>query len=533
MSAPRGCDADPPADELPSGWAWVPVERLAANETGALTDGPFGTNLKTSHYEESGPRVIRLQNIGDGVFHDERAHITREHFEELRRHEAKGQDVVVAMLGETLPRACLVPDHVGPAIVKADCARLRVDPGFALPRLVAAGLNSPSLRRQADELVHGVGRPRLGLRWLKTLQFPLAPLPEQHRIVEAIESYFTRLDDAVATLDRVQRNLKRYRASVLKAAVEGRLVPTEAELARAEGRDYEPASVLLERILAERRRRWEEAGGRGTYQEPVAPETSALPELPPGWCWAVLDQVGDVSGGLTKNAKRAAHEKVVPYLRVANVYADELRLDDVSEIGIRDSEMDKLLLEKGDLLVVEGNGSIDQIGRVAVWDGSIDGCVHQNHLIKVRFCLVSMGAWALRWLLSPGGRQAIEREASSTSGLHTLSISKVARLPIPLCPLAEQGRITSEVERLLSIASASSEISQSNEKRAARLRQSILKWAFEGRLADQDPSDEPASVLLERIRSQALASRLSAGDTGDRQRRRGDRRSSVRAENKP
>jgi type I restriction enzyme S subunit len=83
----------------------------------------------------------------------------------------------------------------------------------------------------------------------------LAPLPEQHRIVEAIESYFTRLDDAVATLERVQRNLKRYRASVLKAAVEGRLVPTEAELARAEGRDYEPASVLLERILAERRRR--------------------------------------------------------------------------------------------------------------------------------------------------------------------------------------------------------------------------------------------------------------------------------------
>ena len=112
---------------------------------------------------------------------------------------------------------------------------------------------------------------------------------EQRRIVEAIESYFTRLDDAVATLERVQRNLKRYRASVLKAAVEGRLVPTEAELARAEGRDYEPASALLERILAERRRRWHEAGGRGKYQEPVAPDTTDLPELPEGWCWASVD----------------------------------------------------------------------------------------------------------------------------------------------------------------------------------------------------------------------------------------------------
>ena len=96
----------------------------------------------------------------------------------------------------------------------------------------------------------------------------------------------------MATLERVQRNLKRYRASVLKAAVEGRLVPTEAELARAEGRDYEPASVLLERILAERRRRWQEAGGRGKYQEPVAPDTTDLPELPEGWCWATMDQVG-------------------------------------------------------------------------------------------------------------------------------------------------------------------------------------------------------------------------------------------------
>ena len=133
-----------------------------------------------------------------------------------------------------------------------------------------------------------------------------AATPEQHRIVEAIESYFTRLDDAVATLERVQRNLKRYRASVLKAAVEGRLVPTEAELARAEGRDYEPASVLLERILAERRRRWEEAElakmkakgktpkddkWKAKYKEPVAPDTSNLPDLPEGWCWATVEQL--------------------------------------------------------------------------------------------------------------------------------------------------------------------------------------------------------------------------------------------------
>ena len=96
----------------------------------------------------------------------------------------------------------------------------------------------------------------------------------------------------MAALRRTQANLKRYRASVLRAACSGELVPTEAELARAEGRDYEPAGVLLERILAERRARWEsQEKRRGKYKEPAAPDTSDLPTLPEGWVWATVDQM--------------------------------------------------------------------------------------------------------------------------------------------------------------------------------------------------------------------------------------------------
>ena len=124
------------------------------------------------------------------------------------------------------------------------------------------------------------------------IELPLPPLPEQHRIVAEIETQFTRLDASVAALRRAQANLKRYRASVLKSACEGWLVPTEAELTRSEGRDYEPAGVLLERILVERRARWEsQEKRRGRYKEPSAPDTSALPELPEGWVWATVEQV--------------------------------------------------------------------------------------------------------------------------------------------------------------------------------------------------------------------------------------------------
>lgn len=375
----------------------------------------------------------------------------------------------------------------------------------------------------------------LSSRTVAEIPLPLPPRREQKRLTEAIDSYFTRLDDAEATLERVQRNLKRYRASVLKAAVEGRLVPTEAELARAEGRDYEPASVLLERILAERRRRSEASAWRGAsdtgrragdgrrgskYQGAAPLDPAQLSNLPAGWCWGSLGQLGSVSGGLTQNAKRADFPVQVPFLRVANVYAEELRLDDVRTIGVAGSELDRVRLAPGDLLIVEGNGSIEQIGRVALWDGSVEPCLHQNHLIKVRFEMPELARWVLFWLLSPPGRVTIEQVASSTSGLHTLSISKVEQLPVPIPPLKEQSRATGEVERLRSSASVAAGEVRRGIARCARLRQSILKWAFEGRLVDQDPNDEPASVLLERIRAERETAQPRARGRGKRPGRR-------------
>ena len=126
--------------------------------------------------------------------------------------------MLVGLLGDKLPRACVAPATLGPAIVKADCVRLRLDQRLALPRFAMYALNAESVRDQAKKRVHGVGRPRLRLKDLKALRLPMAPLGEQGRLVSCIESYMTRLDDAVASLERVRANLKRYRASVLKAA---------------------------------------------------------------------------------------------------------------------------------------------------------------------------------------------------------------------------------------------------------------------------------------------------------------------------
>lgn len=488
--------------KLPTGWALLRPTELASSEQYSLSIGPFGSDLRVSDYREAGVPLVFVRNIRREGFHGvDTNYVSLDKAARLRAHEVRPGDILITKMGDPPGDSTLYPPNRPVGIITADCIRWRVPPQHGNARYFMYALRTSDVRQQMLNITQGVAQKKISLERFRTISIPSAPLPEQHRIVAAIDDHFSRLDEAVVLLERVQRNLKRHRASVLKAAVEGRLVPTEAALASAEGRTYEPASVLLGRILDERRRRWKAEGGRGAYKEPVAPDTTDLPELPEGWCWTTVDQLGVVTGGLTKNAKREGLRTSLPYLRVANVYANELRLEHVESIGIEESEVDRVLLRAGDLLVVEGNGSIDQIGRVALWDGSIQPCVHQNHIIKVRFIPVALAGWVLEWLLSPGGRLAIQNVASSTSGLHTLSISKVALLPVPLCPLAEQGRVRTEVDRLLSVALQTQSEARTTIARSARLRQSILKWAFEGRLADQDPADEPADVLLERIRA--------------------------------
>ena len=341
---------------------------------------------------------------------------------------------------------------------------------------------------------------------LRSHPIPLPPLAEQRRIVAEIETQFTRLDASVAALRRAQANLKRYRASVLKDACEGRLVPTEAELARSQGREYEPAGVLLERILAQRRARWEpQEKRRGKYKEPSALDPSALPQLPEGWVWATVEQLSEIQGGIQKQPKRAPSDNHYPFLRVANVLRGSLDLNEVHQIELFPGELDKLRLIPGDLLIVEGNGSPSQIGRMAIWKGDIEDCVHQNHIIRARLVGGLSAKYAESYWNSPTGASEVSKVASSTSGLYTLSVSKVSVLPLPLPPLAEQRRIVAEVERRLSVIQQAEATVEASLARAERLRQSILKQAFSGRLVPQDPGDEPASVLLERIRAEREA----------------------------
>lgn len=366
-------------------------------------------------------------------------------------------------------------------------------------------------------------RPRVDFTALARFPILLPPLAEQERIAAKVSSTLAGVDRAKAITYRARERLQRYRAAVLQSAATGDLTSSWREAQRKSRKaSQETAGALLQRLLATRRALWQEselerlheAGKqvdneeRPPYDEPASPDSVDLPAIPPNWTWARLQQLGFVTGGVTKNPYRSILRLRVPYLRVGNVYANELRLDNVSKIGLEQSELDRFLLKKGDLLVVEGNGSRDQIGRLAIWDGSIQPCVHQNHIIKVRLVEKELGKWILSWLLSPPGRDRIEKVASSTTGLYTLSVTKVGNLPIALPPVAEQAEINREVDRRLTAADRLAETLDRQLERAEATRQSLLHEACAGRLIPQNPNDEPASLLLERIRAAHKAEAL-------------------------
>jgi len=172
------------------------------------------------------------------------------------------------------------------------------------------------------------------------------------------------------------------------------------------------------------------------------------------------------------------------------------------EIGVTEDEMRKTRLATGDLLFVEGNGSIEQIGRVAIWDGSVPDMTHQNHLIRFGTNGLLSPRFVLYFMMSPIGRKRITTQASSTSGLHTLSISKVGTLSVPICSPAEQVEIARILDTRLETAEMLDKEIDASLARSDALRQSILRKAFAGQLVAQDPDDEPASVLLEWIRAE-------------------------------
>ena len=318
----------------------------------------------------------------------------------------------------------------------------------------------------------------LGAERFAQVEFPLPPVTEQRALLEAFEAHESVLDAAEQGLKRVQAKLKHARASVLKAAVEGRLVPTEAALARAEGRRYEPASALLARVLAERRDRWSERGERGKYKEPVAPETEGLPELPEGWALGTVDAVcANIVDCPHSTPERVPSGRLCA--RTTQFRPGFLDLSEpefVTEMTYHE-RISRLKPEPGDVLYSREGGIL---GIACAVPNGVELCLGQRMML-----MRASGVIYSRYLmlvLNSSMTLSIVRRLTSGSAAPHINVRDIRAFVVPLPPLAEQARIVAEVDRRLSVLDQVEALMDRSLSRCASLRQSILKRAFEGRL---------------------------------------------------
>jgi len=320
--------------------------------------------------------------------------------------------------------------------------------------------------------------------------FPIAPTPEQGRIVAKVEELITKLDVGVESLREVKARLGRYRQAVLKYTFEGKL--TE-KWRRTHKQTIEPASILLERILEERKK-----NTKGKYTRPFAPQTSNLPKLPDGWVWASWDQLSEwVTYGFTRPMPHVTEG--IPIITAKNIKYRKIQFQKTHKTTTKAFEelSEKDRPKKNDILITKDG----TIGKAAIVKTENPFCINQSvAVIWLRDCPINR-EYLLSVIEFPFTQNLIWSKARGVALKH-FSITDFKKMPLPIPSLPEQRAIVEEIEQRFSVIAEVQKVAEQNLMQSERLRQSVLKTAFEGRLVPQDPTDEPAEKLLERIREE-------------------------------
>ena len=508
--------------ELPKSWILITLGQIADIIRGVTYKKE---NARTSSSEGLLP-LLRATNISQELDFDDLVYVPKRNVSDLQLLR-RGDIVIAASSGSKSvvgKAAVLKSDWTG--TFGAFCAVARPNEGIAA-RYLSYYLQTGEYRSYVSACSAGVNINNLKASDLESFELKLAPREEQSRIVAEIEKQFTRLDAATAALKRVQANLKRYRASVLKAACEGRLVPTEAELARKEGRAYEPADELLQRILRERRTRWEadtlakmQASGndpkddlwKQRYSDPEAPDSTSIGNLPDGWTWASPDQLAATDDnsicagpfGTIFKAKdfRPAGIPII-FLRHVSAGRYLTHKPGFMDSWIWEDRFRPYSVFGGELLITKLG---DPPGVCAIYPKNSGPAMVTPDVIKMS---VNESAAKTRYLMhyinSDRARQYSTGACFGTTRLR-LTLPIFRTMPVALPPIHEQVRIAAEIDRHLSNVEALETLMAGELSRAGGLRHSILKSAFTGNLVPQDSADEPASGLLERIRAERNSS---------------------------
>ncbi len=470
--------------ELPKGWVWTKVADI-----GEVVTGTTPSKSRNEYYGKDFP-FYKPTDLNDGYYaRKSEDGLSKKGIEKARLLPAKS--ILVTCIGVTIGKT----GFIRTAGASNQQINAIIPDKDIMSEFVYLMCISPKFQKSIIDNASATTLPILNKSKFEILSIPLPPLPEQHRIVAKIEELFTKLDAGIEALKKVKAQLKRYRQAVLKYAFEGKLTEEWRDKHKNE---LEPASVILERIKEERKKNAKKLNVGATGRSPLPLDISDLPELPEGWVWTRIGEVSHVMGGkrLPKGHLYSETPTSFPYIRVTDFENMTVNMKGLEYLKPETQKLiSRYTISKEDLYIsIAGS-----IGKVGIIPEQLDGTNLTENAAKI----TNINGFENKFLCYVLNSNFCQNQISKlivSSNQPKLALFRIEQIIIPFPPLPEQHNLVEEIERRFSVADKIEKVVEQSLKQAERLRQSILKKAFEGELVPQDPNDEPTEKLLERIK---------------------------------
>jgi len=409
---------------LPNGWNIQTIENVGSkNSSYPIGDGDHG-QIKPSDYRDNGIPYIRVADmVNDKISLKKLVYIPKEIHERNLKSELHPNDVIIAKTGATIGKVAVIPRNIRVANTTASIGKITLDDEKVMPKYLLYFIKTRYFTQQMWAVSKKSAQPGFNVKDIKKFKIIVPPLLTQKKIV--------------AILEKAEK-LKEWRME---------------------------ADELTDEFL------------KSTFFEMFGDPV----KNPMGWELKKLGEIGEVSSGLTLNSQRRANkENLFPYLRVANVYRNKLDLNEIKYIHVSDLEFERFLLKKNDVLIVEGHGNIEEIGRAAIWNGEIPNCLHQNHIIKVRLNDNYISHSFLSFFLNFYGNYGyFSSKSRTTSGLNTISTNKVRKAKIPLPPVSMQKKFAEIYKTIEQLRDHQTQSHQHIDN----LFNALMQQAFRGKLS--------------------------------------------------
>lgn len=497
------------AENSPSGWILAKIEEITIPVN---TLNPSDTPQKEISYLDIGSinnefGLIVKPKVLLGIDAPSRA-----------RQVVIPDDTIYSTVRPYLQAIAMVPSNLANPIASTGFCVLRPYKGINKKYLFYF-VRSDQFLQAIVPLQRGVSYPAVRSKDVLSRDIPLPPTNEQNRIIDKLEELFSELDAGIKELKAAQTKLNQYRQSLLKSAVEGSL--TQQWRAESRTQVQETGAQLLARILKQRREQWQQKklaefaekgktppkGWQDAYPEPVQPDTDDLPQLPEGWVWASLDMIiSKVEAGKSfKCLERPPEVDEYGVVKVSAVTWGEYNELESKTCTRSDLKNDTILIKEDDFLFSRAN-TTELVGACVIAKHVTKKVMLSDKILRLQFVENKLKYWLLQFMRGELGRTQIEYAASGNqASMKNVAQGKLLKFAVPLPPLAEVEEIQGNLINAFQYIAKSTSEAEMTLKFINAQRKNILKSAFSGQLVPQDPNDEPASVLLEKIKSEREA----------------------------